>query len=177
MSMLRSQSPKNPPRIRVLFVCMGNICRSPAAEGIFRTYVDDAGLSPEIVCDSAGTIDYHTGRRPDSRMLVAASKRGFRLTSRARQFRLRDFDDHDLIVLMDEYNHEAVLRMARNPDDRKRVVLMGDFHPDRDVVDIPDPYEGGRAGFELVLDLLEVACRRLLDQIRTQYGLPEAEST
>lgn len=149
---------KNKDKIRVLFVCLGNICRSPAAQGVFQEVVDnrDAGYRFEI--DSAGTGNYHTGELPDHRMRIHARRRGYELTHRARQFRCSDFDDFDVIVAMDESNRRNLFALARTEDDERKIVKMGDFitaYPHYDY--IPDPYYEGSEGFELVLDLLENA--------------------
>lgn len=164
-------SPAKARKARILFVCMGNICRSPAAEGIFRKYVELERLGDVIACDSAGTLGSHAGERPDPRMIRAAAKRGYSLDSRARQFVPEDFDAFDTIVVMDRQNHKAVVAQSRRPGDAAKVVFMGDFHPEPDVVEIPDPYYGGPTGFEYVLDSLEVCARGLLEETIGRLGL------
>ncbi len=144
----------------VLFVCMGNICRSPAAEGVFRKLVEDAGRSGEFEIDSAGTISYHSGDRADRRMRAAAARRGYSLDSIARRISIEDFEQFDLIVTMDEENFLAVQSM--DPGGRARVVRMCEFASSGNVQEVPDPYYGGEYGFELVLDILEDACANLL---------------
>ena len=146
----------------VLFVCMGNICRSPAAEGVFRKFVEDAGRTSEFEIDSAGTIGYHAGDPADSRMRAAASRRGFNLTSTARRITLSDFDRFDLIVTMDNENYDTVSTL--HPGGRARIVKMSDYAGDPAVSHVPDPYYGGEEGFEVVLDILEEACANLLER-------------
>lgn len=141
---------------------MGNICRSPAAEGVFRKLVDDAGRSAEFEIDSAGTHGYHTGDRADHRMRAAARERGFELESRARRIRAEDFHEFDLIVVMDDHNYELV--SAQDPGGRARVVRMCAYYSRGDFSEVPDPYYGGEAGFYTVLDILEDACANLLKQ-------------
>lgn len=148
---------------RVLFVCMGNICRSPAAEGVFKKLVDDAGRSSSFDIDSAGTIAHHAGERADSRMRTAAAGRGYNLDSIARRIEHRDFDDFDLIVAMDEDNYRDISGMS--PGHGAQVVRMCDYCTRHDETEVPDPYYGGPAGFEIVLDILEDACANLLEQI------------
>jgi len=141
---------------------MGNICRSPAAEGVFRKLVHDAGRVGEFDIDSAGTISYHAGDPADRRMRAASAQRGYRLDSIARRIRQEDFERFDLIVTMDDENFHAVSSM--NPGGKARVVRMCDYASDREVREVPDPYYGGEAGFELVLDILEDACANLLKE-------------
>lgn len=144
----------------ILFVCMGNICRSPAAEGVFRKLVSDAGRVDEFEIDSAGTISYHAGDPADRRMRAAAGRRGYQLESIARRIREDDFERFDLIVTMDDENFHTV--RAMDPGARARVVRMCDYVSDRAVSEVPDPYYGGDSGFEQVLDILEDACANLL---------------
>jgi protein-tyrosine phosphatase len=146
----------------VLFVCMGNICRSPAAEGVFRHLVAQAGREPEFHIDSAGTHGYHVGHPPDSRMRAAAADRGYLLDSTARRLSVEDFEDFDLIVVMDEDNFANV--SAVDPGSGARVVRMCDYCGTEEASEVPDPYYGGSAGFERVLDILEDACTGLLRQ-------------
>ena len=141
---------------------MGNICRSPAAEGVFRKLVSDAGRAGEFEIDSAGTISYHAGDPADHRMRAAARRRGYELDSIARRIRADDFERFDLVVTMDDENFDAVSSM--NPGGRARVVRMCEFASDRSVSEVPDPYYGGDAGFERVLDILEDTCANLLKE-------------
>jgi protein-tyrosine phosphatase len=145
---------------RVLFVCMGNICRSPAAEGVLRHLVAEAGLEERVEVDSAGTISYHSGDPPDRRMRRAASARGYRLEGAARQVTTADFEAFDRIVAMDSDNHRELL--ALRPSSGAAVRLFSDYLPGGQPVDVPDPYYGGAGGFDRVLDLLEAGCPRLL---------------
>ena len=148
------------PKTSVLFVCLGNICRSPAADGILRRMVSDSGLSDLVEIDSAGTYGGHAGDLPDPRMRRAASLRGYDLRHRARQVREEDFDRFDMIVAMDDMNYEALHRLAPSREAAQRIFRMTEFcrqHPGR--THVPDPYYEGREGFELVLDLLEDGCR------------------
>jgi len=151
--------------IRVLFVCMGNICRSPAAEGIFQETIRSAGLEKQVSCDSAGTLDFHTGERADARMRRAARKRGYELTSRARGFRREDFDRFDWIVTMDDENYQTIMALAPNEEAGNKVRRFCDWVDIRGVSEVPDPYYGGDHGFERVLDLLENGSDSLLNWI------------
>lgn len=156
------------PCVRILFVCMGNICRSPAGEGVLAKLVAEAGLTDQIQIDSAGTLGMHAGNTPDARMRAAASNRGYDLTSRARQVTAEDLDAFDLILAMDHDNHRNVTRLARTDAQRERVKLFCTFcqrHLEREV---PDPYYGESQGFEYVLDLLEDGCGGVLDWARQQ---------
>jgi protein-tyrosine phosphatase len=150
---------------RVLFVCMGNICRSPTAEGVFKRLVTNAGLDAEIESDSAGTHDYHIGDPPDGRSQSAARRRGCDLsTLRARQVAHDDFAAFDYVLAMDETNLTA-LRGLCPANYRERVKLFLEFAPEAGRRDVPDPYYGGAQGFEDVLDLVELAAQGLLDHI------------
>jgi protein-tyrosine phosphatase len=146
----------------ILFVCMGNICRSPAAEGVFRKAVATAGREAEFRIDSAGTHGYHVGHPPDPRMQAAAGARGYRLDSFARRLEAADFHRFDLIVAMDDDNFANI--SAMNPGGRARIARMCDYCASRPETEVPDPYYGGADGFEQVLDILEDACANLLRQ-------------
>lgn len=149
-------------RIRVLFVCLGNICRSPAAEGVLRTIVEEKGTAGRWEIDSAGTGDWHIGQLPDNRMRIHARRRGIELTHRCRQVRSSDFDDFDLIIPMDAQNERNLRAMAPTPEAEERIVPMATFIDMAMRYDhVPDPYYEGAEGFELVLDLLDDGCRRL----------------
>jgi protein-tyrosine phosphatase len=147
----------------VLFVCMGNICRSPTAEGIFRKMVSDAGREDEFEIDSAGTIDYHSGGRADSRMRSAAIGRGYRLDSIARCINRSDFDHFDWIVTMDDDNFRDVSQLDTGSG--ASIVRMCDYCQQHQVTEVPDPYYGGEAGFPVVIDILEDACANFLRQV------------
>jgi protein-tyrosine phosphatase len=142
---------------------MGNICRSPAAEGVFRKLVDEAGRSAEFEIDSAGTIGYHAGHPADPRMREAAEARGYRLESIARRIEAGDFERFGWIVTMDEDNYRQVSGL--DPGSGARVVRMCDYCEVYGAIEVPDPYYGGEAGFHEVLDILEDACANLLRQL------------
>jgi protein-tyrosine phosphatase len=146
--------------MRILFVCMGNICRSPTAEGVMRRLIADAGLEDVVEVDSAGTGGWHAGEPPDARATAAARRRGVTLEGGARQVRPDDFDQFDLIVAMDRENLRDLQAMAPDEGAREKLRLLA---PDQDV---PDPYYGGDRGFETVLDMVGAACRDLLDELR-----------
>jgi len=151
--------------MRILFVCMGNICRSPSAEGVFRSLVAARAPQLAVEIDSAGTHDYHVGEPPDDRAIAAARRRGIDLSSlRARTVQTSDFDAFDLILAMDEQNLRELRRRA--PAARHdRIRLMMEFAPSSAVRAVPDPYYGGSQGFEQVLDLLEEAAAGLLREM------------
>ena len=148
----------------ILFVCLGNICRSPAAEGVFRSMAEEKGVADRFIIDSAGLYGGHAGDQPDSRMRVHAFQRGYSLTHHSRTVKISDFEDFDLIIAMDDSNYSRLRRLAPTVEDERKVVKMIDFvngFPQYDCV--PDPYYEGAEGFEIVLDLLEDGCRNLLD--------------
>ena len=158
-----------PVPFRVLFVCLGNICRSPTAEGTMRRLVDEAGLEAEIELDSAGTGAWHVGSAPDARATAAAHARGTILEGRARQVASGDFQDFDLVLAMDRANRRELRALAREASEASKVRLLTEFDPniaEGEEVDVPDPYYGGDDGFEEVLDLVEASCEGLLAQIR-----------
>ena len=147
----------------VLFVCMGNICRSPTAEGVFRKMVSEAGRSTEFEIDSAGTIGYHTGEPADRRMRLAAEGRGYKLDSLARRIDVSDYQRFDWIVTMDEANFDEVSML--DPGTGARIVRMCDYCETHSETEVPDPYYGGQAGFYKVIDILEDACSGLLENL------------
>lgn len=152
---------------RVLFVCMGNICRSPTAEGVMRGLVEEAGLSERIALDSAGTGGWHAGSPPDPRSVEAAAGRGIRIAGSARRVRAADFEDYDLLVALDGENARDLRRLAPDEHAAAKVRLLREFDPDADGdLDVPDPYYGGADGFGRVLDLVDASCRGLLDELR-----------
>lgn len=153
---------------KLLFVCLGNICRSPAAEGIMQHLVHEAGLDQEIFCDSAGTSNYHIGELPDSRMIMMARQRGIHLESRARQLHHEDLERFDLILAMDEENLADIRRLDSHRKYQDKIKLMCEYCQRSTLREVPDPYYGGKHGFELVLDLLTDACHGLLNSLRTQ---------
>lgn len=152
---------------KILFVCLGNICRSPAADGIMQYLVREAGAEERIEVDSAGTYAGHTGELPDHRMRAAAACRGYNLTHRARQIREKDFYDFDRIVVMDDYNYESVNRLAPSRELANKIYRMREFFTTfaERWSHVPDPYYEGAEGFELVLDMLEEGCQNLLTEI------------
>ncbi|MBW4481099.1 MAG: low molecular weight phosphotyrosine protein phosphatase [Tildeniella torsiva UHER 1998/13D] len=150
---------------RLLFVCLGNICRSPSAENIMNHLIEQRQLGGRVVCDSAGTAGYHVGSAPDRRMTQAAKTYDIDLVGRARQFDPADFDRFDYILAMDRQNYRDIVALDPTGQHRDKVRLMCDFcrtHPDKDV---PDPYYGGPEGFTYVIDLLLDACEGLLDHL------------
>ncbi|MBK6639036.1 MAG: low molecular weight phosphotyrosine protein phosphatase [Rhodocyclaceae bacterium] len=150
------------PPTRVLFVCTGNICRSPTAEGVARAMAERAGVAHCFVFDSAGTQGYHADQAPDPRTVAAARKRGYDLTPlRARRVTSADFRNFDLLLALDA-GHLGMLRAQAVPESRAEVRLLLDYHPERTGQDVPDPYYGGPEGFEQVLDLVEGASAGLI---------------
>ena len=150
---------------RVLFVCLGNICRSPSAEAVFRDCVERAGMGHQIEVDSAGLIGYHEGESADGRMMRHASRRGYRLTSVSRPVKDDDFRRFDLIIGMDANNIRDLQRRAPQPSAQHKIRQMTEFCMEYAASEVPDPYYGGAAGFERVLDLLEDACAGLLQYV------------
>ncbi|MDE5708391.1 MAG: low molecular weight phosphotyrosine protein phosphatase [Alistipes sp.] len=156
-------------KLKILFVCLGNICRSPAAEGVMRRFVEKSGLDDRIEIDSAGTYGGHRGELPDPRMRNAAAHRGLTLTHLSRKIREEDFEEFDRIVVMDDMNYENVHRLAPSREAAGRIFRMAEFcrhHPDYTYV--PDPYYEGHEGFELVLDMLEDGCEGLLEALKNE---------
>jgi protein-tyrosine phosphatase len=156
--------------MKIIFVCLGNICRSPGAEAIFKSIISKEYLTDEITCDSAGTISAHAGEPADQRMQEHASRRGYKVDSIARKFNPRaDFDEFDYIIAMDESNESDLQRLTRSPEDSAKIYRMTDFCSSSKYSGVPDPYYGGSSGFEVVLDLLEDACEGLLEHIRNEF--------
>ena len=149
--------------MKLLFVCLGNICRSPSAENIMNHLIRQAGLEDKIQCDSAGTSSYHIGSAPDRRMNAAAKLRGIELVGHARQFTKADFEEFDLILAMDRENYESICALDRSGRYRHKVLLMCDFCTRHTLKEVPDPYYGGDEGFNQVIDLLFDACEGLLN--------------
>lgn len=150
----------------ILFVCMGNICRSPSGENVMQKRLDEAGLSDSVRCDSAGTIGYHTGNAPDPRMTSSGRKRGYAMTGSARQVTPADLDEFDLILAMDNDNFADLERLS-SPDNRHKIKRFCDYCIQFSDTEVPDPYYGGAQGFEHVLDLLEDGCSQILKQIQS----------
>lgn len=150
---------------RVLFVCMGNICRSPTAEGVFKEFIRKHRLEGSVEVDSAGTHGYHVGEPPDSRTQRAAASRGYDLSNiRARRVAPQDLDYFDLVLAMDRHNIDALMTISR-PEHRKKIRLFMDFAKHFDDDEVPDPYYGLGHGFDLVLDMIEDASKGLVDDI------------
>ena len=159
-----------PEAFRILFICMGNICRSPTVEGLFRNMVKDAGLAAHVKVDSAATHNYHVGESPDPRAQAAAKKRGIDLSAiRARQITREDFINYDLILAMDWDNHAFLQQMAPRQYHHKIKLLMS-FATEHESAVVPDPYYGGPEGFETVLDYVEDAAANLIDFVRRRMA-------
>ncbi|HSV29773.1 MAG TPA: low molecular weight protein-tyrosine-phosphatase [Candidatus Omnitrophota bacterium] len=152
--------------VKVLFVCTGNICRSPTAEGVFRALVEREGLGQVVTVDSAGTHGYHVGEPPDTRSCAAARQRGIELSAlRARKVKPSDFEEFDLVLAMDRGHHQILSQLCPKGQE-ERLYLFMDFAPHWGIRDVPDPYYGGGDGFEKVLDMIEQGSAALLDHIR-----------
>ena len=147
---------------------MGNICRSPCAEGIMQYLIKQQGLVNEIECDSAGTIDYHQGDSADLRMQEHASLRGYELNSIARKFIFQDFENFDWIITMDENNFNQIVILDKNKKYTKKIRRMTDFCEKTKISSVPDPYYGGNQGFETVIDILEDACENFLNYLKSK---------
>lgn len=154
--------------MKILFVCLGNICRSSSAEEIMRTLVRRVGLEQDITVDSAGILSYHQGELPDSRMRMHAARRGYTLTHRSRPVTTDDFYEFDLILGMDDRNIDDLRERAPGIEEEKKIRRMADYCAQKVVDYVPDPYYGGASGFENVLDILEDACAGLLEAIRRE---------
>jgi protein-tyrosine phosphatase len=154
--------------MRILFVCLGNICRSPSAEAVMGALLAEAGLDGTVEIESAGTGDWHVGKPPDERARATAARRGIELAGAARTVEPADFERFDLIVAMDRENHAELGRRAPDEGTREKIVLLREFDPDAVAageLEVPDPYYGGEDGFEHVLDVVEQACRGLLERV------------
>ncbi|MBL7665079.1 MAG: low molecular weight phosphotyrosine protein phosphatase [Bacteriovoracaceae bacterium] len=158
-------------KIRVLFVCLGNICRSPAAEGIFLKKIDAKNFNRNFQVDSAGTGNWHVGQLPDARMRQVSLTRGYELTSRARQFTAEDFENFDLIVAMDNSNYANICKLSNNPEHLKKVTMMTSYCLKHKLTEVPDPYFGGEQGFHHVIDILEDATESLLSSLIIKHKL------
>ena len=157
--------------VRVCFVCLGNICRSPTAEGIMLHLVEQEGLDDRVHIDSAGTAAYHAGEGADRRSQATANARGVQLPSIARQFVRKDFARFDHVIAMDSENHANLLRIAPDAAARGKVRMLRSFDDESpDDADVPDPYYGGSRGFEDVFDICEAGCRGLLAQLKQDHG-------
>jgi protein-tyrosine phosphatase len=156
-------------KVRILFVCMGNICRSPTAQGVFGKLLDTEGLAELIEIDSAGTHAYHIGEPPDRRARETAVSRGIDLSGlRARRVEQEDFDYFDYVLAMDQDNYHSLSSICPPGREHKLMLLM-DFAPDLRTREVPDPYYGGASGFERVLDMVEAAAEGLLADVRRRF--------
>jgi len=150
---------------QLLFVCLGNICRSPTAENVMNHLIQQANLEEQIICDSAGTSNYHIGEHPDQRMAKAAQQQGITLKGHGRQLRASDLEKFDLILAMDQQNYQDILALASGQSAPK-VRLICDFCRRYSDTEVPDPYFGGPEGFKYVIDLLLDACEGLLHHLK-----------
>ncbi len=159
-------------KVKVLFVCLGNICRSPMAEGLFLHIIENEGIADRFEVDSAGTSGYHSGEQADQRMRKTAISHGIRLTSRARKLTEEDLDAFDYILPMDHSNLSNIQRiMVSNKEHRAQVILMRDFDPEPEDGNVPDPYYGGISGFEDVYQILLRSNQQLLKKIRADHSI------
>ena len=158
--------------VRICFVCLGNICRSPTAEAVMRHLVEEAGLDDRIAIESAGTGDWHVGGARDRRSRAVGAARGIPLEGEAQQFTRSDFERFDHVLAMDRANRDELLRLARDDRDRAKVRLLRSFEPGAPPdAEVPDPYYGGPRGFEEVFDICERACRGLLAHLKRDHGV------
>ncbi len=158
--------------IRVLFVCMGNICRSPMAAGVFQRFLEQHGLADQVLVDSAGTHAYHVGKAPDPRAILTAQARGIDISGlRARQVEPEDLEEFDLILAMDEHNYDFLLFTGARAYQDKLGYLL-DYAPHFGTRNLPDPYYGGELGFEKVMDMIEDACQGLLHHVKQLLRVP-----
>jgi protein-tyrosine phosphatase len=159
-------------KVSVCFVCLGNICRSPMAEGIMTKLVSEAGLRGRVRVDSVGTGAWHKGERADKRARDLATNRGYELLSVCRQITATDFVNHDLLIGMDQQNLKDLMDLAPDPKGKLKVKLLRDFDPRSPKgSEVPDPYYGGVEDFRKAFDMIEAACRGLLEHLRAQHGL------
>jgi protein-tyrosine phosphatase len=163
-----------PEPVAICFVCLGNICRSPTAAGVMRHLVDEAGVADRVIVESAGTGSWHVGELPDERAREEAARRNIDIDDRARHFEADDIGRYDLIVGMDQDNLDSLHRLAdRAGDGHDRIVLLRSFDPDAPPDgEVPDPYFGGDDGFSNVFDMIEAACRGLLEHLAEHHGWP-----
>jgi len=157
--------------VEVCFVCLGNICRSPLAQGVFEALVKEEGLQDRIITSSAGVGHWHVGNPPDPRMQQTAHEHGIQLNSRARQFRASDFKQMDLILAMDHSNLSALKQMSTEPELQDKLFLFRSFDPQHNNdLEVPDPYYGGDKGFETVYQIVDRTCPKVLDHLKTQLA-------
>ncbi len=157
--------------VEICFVCMGNICRSPLAQGVFEPLVKREGLQDRVVVSSAGVGDWHVGDPPDSRMQATARKHGIHLSSRARQFQAADFKRMDLVLAMDHSNMSALQQMRPAPELQNKLFLFRSFDPENNGdLEVPDPYYGDGEGFETVFQIVERTCPQVLQRVKTELA-------
>ncbi len=161
--------------VKVLFVCLGNICRSPLAEAVFNKLIAEKGLTRHISCDSAGTSDYHIGEPPDRRTLDMVGQYKLHLDHRGRQFSIQDFTDFDYIITMDRRNREDVKALMNHHTHSPKVFLMRNFDDRQEEPDVPDPYWSGKEGFEHVYQILQRSCQKLLAHIVREHKLGSSD--
>ncbi|HEU4578928.1 MAG TPA: low molecular weight protein-tyrosine-phosphatase [Polyangiaceae bacterium] len=163
---------RNETPVRICFVCLGNICRSPTAEGVVQGLLQEAGLAGKVMVESAGTGDWHVGSLPDPRARAAAQRRGLELVSRARQFTPQDWQRFDHVLVMDQANFDDLAKLAPDDAARAKLRLFRSFDPAAAPgAEVPDPYHGGPTGFDHVLDLCEAAGKGLIEALRREHGL------
>ena len=161
------------PHTKILYVCLGNICRSPSAHGVMEHIIKSNSLEDKITVDSAGTSAYHEGELPDPRMRAHAARRGYELTHRSRKVRASDFEEFDYIIGMDDSNISNLKAMAPDLESEAKIYRMTDFSIKPTLDHVPDPYYSGADGFELVLDLLEDSCEGLLNHLLRNAFRPD----
>jgi len=158
--------------MRIIFVCQGNIIRSPLAENIFRHLTQDKRVEEKYQLDSAGTSAYHVGELPDHRMRQVAQENGFQYTGKARQFKRSEFDQHDLIIVMDRSNLQILSSWA-SPEEEKKIHMMREFDPQGSAnLDVPDPYYGGLDGFAKTFEIVKRSCQGLLEALESETSTP-----
>lgn len=157
--------PSSPPKTKILFVCLGNICRSPTAEAVFKVKIEQAGVANRFAVDSAGLLSVHEGEPADSRMRKHASARGYTLESRSRPIKTSDFEEFDYIIGMDDPNLRDLKKRVPHADTEAKLSLLLSYAPELKVSEVPDPYYGGAKGFEEVIDLVETASDRLIQHL------------
>ncbi len=151
---------------KILFICLGNICRSPAAEAVYKAYLEKVGETAGLFVDSAGTSSFHEGNPADARMREHASKRGIDITSTSRGVRRDDFEEFDLLITMDNSNFNILSNKAIGDDQKKKIIPFCDFLESRSESEVPDPYYGGDQGFEDVLDILDDGMNKLHEKVK-----------
>ncbi len=163
--------PNPDKKLALLFVCLGNICRSPAAEGVMLKLLQQHGLDDIVVVDSAGTSGWHQGELPDDRMRAHGLRRGYEFCSKSRKITPSDFEKFDYIIVMDDENYKNVAALAKSTEEKEKIHKISSFFQKHRHDNIPDPYYGGSSGFELVLDLLEDATTGILQTLRNTHSL------